>query len=90
MYTVNAREPMYYPQDIAMAAKIFTVAEEDWTMPSTGWDDTNLAMFAGDKALGGQIVKNMYTKALELGSRRSQSPNAGTPTGRLFSKAHTC
>ena len=27
MYTVNAREPMYYPQDIAMAAKIFTVAE---------------------------------------------------------------
>ena len=67
MYTVNAREPMYYPQDIAMAAKIFTVAEEDWTMPSTGWDDTNLAMFAGDKAVGGQIVKNMYTKALELG-----------------------
>ncbi len=67
MYTVNAREPMYYPQDIAMAAKIFTVAEEDWTMPSTGWDDTNLAMFAGDKALGARIVKNMYTKALELG-----------------------
>ncbi len=67
MYTVNAREPMYYPQDIAMAAKIFTVAEEDWTIPSTGWDDTNLAMFAGDRALGGQIVKNMYQKALELG-----------------------
>ena len=67
MYTVNAREPMYYPQDIAMAAKIFNVAEEDWTMPSTGWDCTNLAMFAGDKALAGQIVKNMYKKALELG-----------------------
>ena len=67
MYTVNAREPMYYPQDIAMAAKIFNVAEEDWTMPSTGWDCTNLAMFAGDKALAGQIVQNMYKKALELG-----------------------
>lgn len=67
MYTVNAREPMYYPQDIAMAAKIFTVAEEDWTMPSTGWDCTNLAMFAGNRALGGQVVKNMYDKALELG-----------------------
>ena len=50
MYTVNAREPMYYPQDIGMAAKIFTVAKEDWTMPSTGWDCTNLAMFAGDRA----------------------------------------
>ena len=67
MYTVNAREPMYYPQDIAMAAKIFTVAEEDWTMPSTGWDCTNLAMFAGNRALGGQIVKNMYDKAIALG-----------------------
>jgi Fe-S oxidoreductase len=67
MYTVNAREPMHFPQDIAMAAKIFTVAEEDWTIPGTGWDDTNLAMFAGDKALGGQIVNNMYHKAMELG-----------------------
>jgi Fe-S oxidoreductase len=67
MYTVNAREPMYYPQDIAMAAKIFTVAEEDWTLPSFGWDCTNLAMFAGDRPLAGQVVKNMYNKALELG-----------------------
>jgi Fe-S oxidoreductase len=70
MYTVNAREPMYYPQDIAMAAKIFTVAEESWTLPSTGWDCTNLAMFAGDRALAGQIVKNMYDKALELGVQK--------------------
>jgi Fe-S oxidoreductase len=69
MYTVNAREPMYYPQDIAMAAKIFTVAEENWTMPSFGWDCTNLAMFAGDRPLAGQIVKNMYDKAIELGAR---------------------
>ncbi len=69
MYTVNAREPMYYPQDIAMAAKIFTVAEEDWTMPSFGWDCTNLAMFAGDRALAGQVVKNVYDKAIELGAQ---------------------
>jgi len=61
---------MYYPQDIAMAAKIFTVAEEDWTMPSFGWDCTNLAMFAGDRALAGQVVKNMYTKAQELGCQK--------------------
>ena len=67
MYTVNAREPMYYPQDIGMAAQIFTIAEEDWTMPSTGWDCTNLAMFAGDRALAGHVVKLMYDKALELG-----------------------
>ncbi len=67
MYTVNPREPMFYPQDLAMAAKILTVAEEDWTMPSTGWDCTNLPMFAGDRALAGQVVRNMYEKAVELG-----------------------
>lgn len=67
MYTVNAREPMFYPQDLAMAAQIFTIAEEDWTIPSTGWDCTNLPMFAGDRALAGHVVKLMYDKAVELG-----------------------
>ena len=67
MYTINPREPMYYPQDLAMVAKILTVAQESWTMPSFGWDCTNLAMFAGDRTLAGQVVQNMYHKALELG-----------------------
>ena len=44
MYTINPREVMFYPQDLAMAAQIFTVAEESWTIPTTGWDCTNLAM----------------------------------------------
>ena len=65
MYTVNAREPMYYPQDISMMAQIFTVAGESWTLPSTGWDCTNLPMFSGDRALAGKVVKNMYDKAVE-------------------------
>jgi Fe-S oxidoreductase len=70
MYTVNPREPMYYPQDLAMAAQIFTVAGEDWTVPSEGWDCTNLPMFAGDRALAGQVVKAMYEKAVELGIKK--------------------
>lgn len=67
MYTVNPREPMYYPQDVGMAAEIFHVAGLNWTMPSTGWDSTNLAMFAGDRAVATIPVKAMYDKALELG-----------------------
>jgi Fe-S oxidoreductase len=67
MYTVNPREPMYYPQDLAMAAQILTVAGEDWTIPSEGWDCTNLPMFAGDRVLAGQVVKTMYEKAVALG-----------------------
>ncbi|MEW5722521.1 MAG: (Fe-S)-binding protein [Thermodesulfobacteriota bacterium] len=67
MYTVNPREPMYYPQDLGMMAMILTVAEESWTMPSYGWDCTNLAMFAGDRAAAAVPVKNMYQAARELG-----------------------
>jgi len=66
MYTVNPREPMYYPQDIAMAAKIFHIAGEDWTMSSEGWDDTNLAMFAGDGKCMAHATKMTYDAAIKL------------------------
>jgi Fe-S oxidoreductase len=67
MYTVNPREPMYYPQDLGMMAEIMHLAGDNWCVPSTGWDCTNLAMFAGDKAAASIPVKNMYDKAVELG-----------------------
>lgn len=70
MYTINPREVVFYPLDITNAAIIFSVAEESWTIPSTGWDCTNLPMFAGDRALAGQVVKTVYEKALELGAEK--------------------
>ena len=66
MYTVNAREPMYYPQDIAMMAQVFHVAGENWTLPSEGWDDTNLAMFASDKECAAAHAKATYDAAIRL------------------------
>jgi hypothetical protein len=67
MYTVNAREAKFYPQDIMEVAKIFHVAGEDWTLPSEdGWDDTNLAMFATDSRTARQIVENTFKRAEEL------------------------
>ena len=68
MYTVNAREPKFYPQDIMEVAKIFHVAGEDWTFPSQkGWDDTNLAMFINDAATARMVVENTFKRAEELG-----------------------
>ncbi len=68
LYVVNPREPMYYPQELGEAAMVFTVAKESWTMTSgPGWDVTNLAMFAQDKATAALPVKNMYDRAKELG-----------------------
>jgi Fe-S oxidoreductase len=71
LYTVNAREPKFYPQDIMEMAKIFHVAGEDWTFPSEkGWDDTNLAMFANDASTARSIVENTFRRAEELGVKQ--------------------
>ena len=70
MYTINPREPVYYPQDISNAAIIFAAAQESWTIPGFGWDCTNLPMFCGDRDLAGQQVRNVYEKALELGAEK--------------------
>ena len=70
MYTINPREPVYYPQDISNAAIIFAAAGESWTIPKFGWDCTNLPMFCGDRDLAGQQVRNVYEKALELGAEK--------------------
>lgn len=48
IYTLNAREVKHYPEDIAEAAVLFHLAGENWTVPSVGWEETSLAMFAGD------------------------------------------
>ena len=67
MYTVNPREPKFYPQDLGMMAQILHVAGEIWTVPSKGWDCTNLAMFAGDAAVAAIPVRAMYDMAQKLG-----------------------
>ncbi|CAM2060975.1 conserved hypothetical protein [Desulfovibrionales bacterium] len=67
LYTINAREAKFYPQDIQEVAKIFHVAGESWTLPSAkGWDDTNLSMFCGDTATSRMIVENTFKRAEEL------------------------
>jgi Fe-S oxidoreductase len=71
LYTVNAREPKFYPQDIMEVSKIFHVAGEDWTFPSgKGWDDTNLAMFINDPETGKTIAENTFKRAEELGVKQ--------------------
>lgn len=70
MYMINPREVKYYPLDLAMAAQIFTVAKENWTIPSEGWDCTNLAMFAGDTECRAHVAKLAYDAAARLGTKK--------------------
>ena len=61
MYTLNAREPKHYPQDVAEAALLFQIAGENWTVPGEGWEQTSLAMFAGDWEGCRLSVNNVYS-----------------------------
>jgi Fe-S oxidoreductase len=70
MYTVNAREPKHYPEDIAEAAILFHVAGENWTVPSEGWEETSLAMFAGDWEACKLQVENVYAAMARLQPKR--------------------
>ncbi|MBW1980662.1 MAG: (Fe-S)-binding protein [Deltaproteobacteria bacterium] len=70
LYTVNAREPKFYPMDISQAAMIFYLAGEDWTVSTKGWDDTNLAMFAGDLKCAAYVSQLVRDAAEELEVRR--------------------
>ncbi len=60
IYTVNAREPKHYPEDLGEAAVLFHLAGENWTVPSEGWEETSLAMFAGDWEACKLQVQSVY------------------------------
>jgi Fe-S oxidoreductase len=70
IYTVNAREPKHYPEDIAEAAILFHVAGENWTVPSEGWEETSLAMFAGDWEACKMQVESVYAAMERLKAKR--------------------
>ncbi|MEW6265625.1 MAG: sulfate respiration complex iron-sulfur protein HmcF [Thermodesulfobacteriota bacterium] len=80
MYTLNAREPKHYPQDVAEAAILFHLTGEDWTVPSQGWEETNLAMFAGDWEACRLQVENVYAAMERLKPRRM----VGTECGHAY------
>jgi Fe-S oxidoreductase len=70
IYTVNAREVKHYPEDLAEAAVLFHLAGENWTVPSEGWEETSIAMFAGDWAACKMQVESVYDAMERLKPKR--------------------
>ncbi|MGP8050177.1 MAG: sulfate respiration complex iron-sulfur protein HmcF [Desulfobaccales bacterium] len=77
MYTLNAREPKHYPEDIAEAAILFHIAGENWTVPSEGWEQTSLAMFAGDWGACKVMVESVYGAMERLRPKRVVGTECG-------------
>lgn len=77
LYTVNAREVKHYPEDLAEAAILFHIAGEKWTVPSKGWEETSLAMFAGDGAACKMQVESVYDAMERLKPKRMVGTECG-------------
>ena len=77
MYTINAREVKHYPEDIAEAAVLFHLAGENWTAPGDGWEQTSLAMFAGDWEACKMQVESVYEAMDRLRPKRMIGTECG-------------
>jgi len=72
-YTVNPREPMFFPLSISAVGKIFHAAGESWTFSSKNYDVTNYGLYNGDDKAAGlmsdrlvQSMKKLECKTLVL------------------------
>ncbi len=69
LYTVNPREPKFFPLSIAAAAKIFYAAGESWTLSSKMYDVTNYGYFSGNDAEATAIAQRMFDEVHKLGCK---------------------
>ena len=67
MYSVIAPEPKFQAQLIYKAAVIFHTAGLNWTMPATtGWDNSDMAMYTGDNEIMTRIKREHFETAARL------------------------
>jgi len=69
-YTLNPREPKFFPLSISAMAKIFYAANASWTLSSKYYDVTNYGFFNGNSAEATQIVRNLYDEIHKLRGKR--------------------
>ncbi|HPD64234.1 MAG TPA: (Fe-S)-binding protein [Bacteroidia bacterium] len=70
LYTLNPREPKFFPLSISAMAKIFHAAGESWTLSTEMYDVTNYAYFSGNDEEAAIIARRLYETAKKLGVKR--------------------
>jgi len=70
MYTLNPREPKFFPLSISAMARIFYAAGESWTLSTQMYDVTNYAYFSGNLEEAQIIANRMVDEMGHLGSER--------------------
>jgi Fe-S oxidoreductase len=67
LFTVNPREPKFFPLSLQASAKVFWAAREDWTLASEGWDLTNYGLFNCNDKEAGTITQSLVDAMERLG-----------------------
>jgi len=66
LYTLNPREPKFFPLSISAVAKIFYAAKENWTISTAMYDITNYAFFSGDTEKARIIAQRLTDEMKKL------------------------
>jgi Fe-S oxidoreductase len=69
LYTLNPREPKFFPLSISAMAKIFYAAGESWTLSTQMYDVTNYAYFSGNNKEASQIAERLWKEMQHLGTQ---------------------
>lgn len=70
LYTLNPREPKFFPLSISAMAKIFYAAKESWTISTNMYDITNYGYFTGNKEETTTIAKRLYDEMSNLNAKQ--------------------
>ena len=70
LYTLNPREPKFFPLSISAMAKIFYAAKENWTISTLMYDITNYAYFTGNNEEATVIAKRLFDEVKHLNAKK--------------------
>jgi len=66
LYTLNPREPKFFPLSISAMAKVFWAAKESWTLSTQMYDVTNYAYYSGNFDEAAVITRRLYDEMHHL------------------------
>lgn len=70
LYTLNPREPKFFPLSISAMAKVFYAAKESWTLSTKMYDVTNYAYYTSNLDEAIIIADRLYSEMLNLNAKR--------------------
>ncbi len=70
LYTLNPREPKFFPLSISAMAKVFHAAGESWTLSTRMYDVTNYAYYSGNLGEAAIIAGRLHDEVQAVGATK--------------------